>query len=484
VNGAELGVFCALFFVITLIGLYSSRWRRGDLNLLEEWGLAGRRLGSFVTWFLQGGSLYTVYAFVAVPAHVYGAGALGFFSIAYALVIYPVSYVVLPRLWRVARDGAHVTAADYVQARFQSRTVAVLVAVTGIVATMPYIALQVYGIEVCVAQLGLPVEAALAVAFVILAGITYVAGLRSAALIAVAKDVLIWGTVIMAVVYIPIHLGGYGHVLHSVPAAKLELDSHLYASYATLALGSALALWLYPHALTGTFSASGADVIRRNSFLLPIYTAMLAMLALLAYMALVAGVQPSHHYGANSIVPDLFEQTLPPALAGFALAAIAIGGLVPAQVMSIAAANLFSRNIYRALLRPGASDAEVTSASKLSSLVVKVGAVVFILVVPATYVVNFQLAGGVWILQTLPAVFLALYARRLDRRAIVLGWAVGTGWGTYVLAQTGFDEATRSFAVFGHESVYVGLPAVALNLAVVLGGSALLRIGARLRARY
>ena len=192
-NAAKVGVFSFLFLVTALIGLYASQWRKGDLNLLEEWGLAGRRFGSFVTWFLQGGSIYTVYAFIAVPALVYGAGAIGFFSIAYAVLVYPISYVVLPRLWRAARASGHVTAADFVGERFGSRMLAVLVAVTGIVATVPYLALHVYGIEICIAQLGLPVEVSLVIAFVMLAGITYVAGLRSAALISVAKDVLIWG---------------------------------------------------------------------------------------------------------------------------------------------------------------------------------------------------------------------------------------------------------------------------------------------------
>jgi solute:Na+ symporter, SSS family len=478
VNAAELAVFCVLFLAVAAIGLYASRWRRGDLNLLEEWGLAGRRFGTFVTWFLQGGSIYTVYAFIAVPAHVYGAGALGFFSIAYGVVVYPISYVVLPRLWKTARGAGHITAADFVADRFNSGILSVSVALTGIVATMPYLALQVYGIEVCLAQLGIPVEISLAIAFAMLAGITYVAGLRSAALISVAKDFLIWGTVVMAVVYIPIHLGGYGHVFSQVPADKLELSSSLYVDYVTLALGSALALWLYPHALTGTYSAKGEDVIRRNSFLLPVYSGMLVLLALLGYMAIAAGVQPSAAYGANSIVPELFEQTLPPALAGFALAAIAIGGLVPAQVMSIASGNLFARNVFRALIKPHATDDEVTRVSKLTSLGVKVGAVIFILVVPATYVVNFQLAGGVWILQTLPAVFLALFIRRLNRWAILLGWALGISWGTAMLSETGFESASRTF---GGQSVYIGLPALALNLVVVSIGTAVASVLKRTR---
>src|SRR5215211_6515605 len=289
------------------------------------------------------------------------------------------------------------------------------------------------------------------------------------------------GAVLMAVVYIPLHLGGYEHVLNQVPDSKLELPSNLHLSYTTLALGSALALWLYPHALTGTFSAKSGDVIRRNSFLLPIYTVMLLLLALLGYMAIAAAVRPSGSYGANVIVHALFEQTLPAALAGFALAASAIGGLVPAQVMSIAAANLFSRNVYKSFIKPDAREREVTKVSKLTSLVVKLGAVAFIFAVPATYVANFQLAGGVWILQTLPAVFLALFVRTLGRCAILVGWALGIAWGTAMLADTGFNDATYHFGILGDQRVYIGLPSLALNLVVVVAGTALASFARRAR---
>src|SRR5688572_22153440 len=98
-----------------------------------------------VTWFLLGGDLYTAYTFIAVPALVYGVGAMGFFAVPYTILIYPILYLIFPRLWQIARDRGHVTAADYVRDRFGSRWLELAVAVTGILATMPYIALQLIG---------------------------------------------------------------------------------------------------------------------------------------------------------------------------------------------------------------------------------------------------------------------------------------------------------------------------------------------------
>src|SRR3954468_5675440 len=211
VQWGELWVFVALFALVTVIGFLAPRWRRGDtLAHLDEWGLGGRRFGTVVTWFLLGGDLYTAYTFVAVPALVFGKGAIGLFAIPYTILVYPLVLVLMPRLWQVARNRGYVTASDYVRDRFDSRFLALLVAITGIVATMPYIALQMYGIEGVIGQMGIPVEVSLVIAFAVLALFTYVSGLRAPALIAVVKDLLIWITVIVAVIYIPYKLGGFG----------------------------------------------------------------------------------------------------------------------------------------------------------------------------------------------------------------------------------------------------------------------------------
>ncbi|MEO8801584.1 MAG: sodium:solute symporter, partial [Polyangiaceae bacterium] len=204
VNVAAASVFIALFVLVTVLGFVAARWRAGDLNQLDEWGLGGRRFGTVVTWFLLGGDLYTAYTFIAVPALVFGAGALGFFALPYTVLAYPFVFVVMPRLWSVSRKHNYITAADFVRGRFDSPLLALAVAVTGILATMPYIALQLVGIQVVVAGLGFHgtgiwAEMPLFVAFAILAGYTYSSGLRAPAMIAIVKDAIIYVTVVATV---------------------------------------------------------------------------------------------------------------------------------------------------------------------------------------------------------------------------------------------------------------------------------------------
>jgi SSS family solute:Na+ symporter len=495
VNVVELTIVVVLFLLVTVLGFAASRWRRAENLLhLDEWGLGGRSFGSWITWFLLGGDLYTAYTFVAVPALMFGAGAAGFFAVPYTIIIYPLVFLVVIRLWSVSHVRGFVTPADFVRSRFDSPTLALLVAITGIVATMPYIALQLVGIEAVLKAMGVEGELPLIVAFVILAIYTYNSGLRAPALIAVVKDVLIYLTIIVAVIVIPSKLGGWDAVFGAAEekfsaGAGVILPASGQLGYATLALGSALALFLYPHSITGVLAASNRDALKRNMSALPIYSLALGLIALLGYMAIAAGTQPIGTDG-NTIVPVLFQQMFPSWFAGIAFAAIGIGALVPAAIMSIAAANLFTRNIYKEYLRKDATSRQEAKVAKFASLVVKLGAVAAILFLNPQFSIDLQLIGGVIILQTMPAVALGLYTRWLHRGGLVAGWAAGLaagllmvynipklnpdgtvarehlGGSSFALSKLGFDTTY---------AVYAGLLALLVNLVVTVVVTMVLR---------
>ena len=480
VDAVALTVFILLFAAVTLIGFFAARWRRGDLAKLNEWGLGGRRFGSVITWFLLGGDVYTAYTFVAVPALVFGVGAQGFFALPYTIIVYPLVFVLMPRLWAVAHRHNYVTPADFVRGRYGSSGLALATAFTGLLATMPYIALQLVGIQVVLKTMGIKGDWPLVIAFVILAAYTYQSGLRAPALIAIVKDTLIYLTIIVAIIYIPSKLGGYGHIFDAAdkalpdktgptgnPGALIPGNNAAYGAYATLALGSALALFMYPHIITATLSSQSSNVIRRNATVLPAYTFLLGLIALLGYMAIAGGIKPSE---PNAVVPELFAKYFPSWFEGVAFAAIAIGALVPAAIMSIAAANLFSRNIYKEYLNRDATDAQESQAAKLASLVVKVGAVLFIIVLPTKYAIDFQLLGGVWILQTLPAIVFGLFTGWLHRWALLTGWLAGMVTGTLMATSQDFKTSVYELHIFGTTiTAYEAIFALVLNVVVSVG---------------
>ncbi|HEV2189266.1 MAG TPA: sodium:solute symporter [Stellaceae bacterium] len=487
IDWIALVVFILLFAAITILGFVAVHWRRGDLALLHEWGLAGGRFGTVITWFLLGGDLYTAYTFIAVPALMFGAGAIAFFAVPYTVMVYPFVFVVFPRLWSVARRNGYITASDFVRGRYGSRWLALAIAVTGIVATMPYIALQLVGIQVVIAGLGVQgvgwvSDLPLVIAFVILAAFTYTSGLRAPAAIAIVKDTLIWITVIAAVIVVPIQLGGYDKIFAAIPAAKLLLPPPTsttlipYSGYWTLALGSALALFLYPHAMTGVLSASSRGAISRNAALLPAYSFLLALIALLGFMALAAGVDKAPQfadfakaYPRNFAVPALFIAMFPSWFVGVAFAAIAIGALVPAAIMSIAAANLWTRNIYREFINPTCTPAQESQMAKWVSLIVKFGALVFIVFIPLPYAINLQLLGGILIIQTLPSVVIGLYTRWFHPLALVFGWLIATSAGTWMFFAVTPPGPTYPLAIFGWTlPCYTALSTLVLNFAVAI----------------
>jgi SSS family solute:Na+ symporter len=273
-------------------------------------------------------------------------------------------------------------------------------------------------------------------------------------------------------------LGGFGAIFAAVHQKGLQNPKTFHEflapgqllPYASLALGSALALFLYPHSITGTLSSSSREVVKRNAALLPIYTLMLGMLAFLGYMALAAHVKLPADYKTNGAVPALITAVFPSWFAGFSFAAISIGALVPASIMSIAAANLFTRNIYREYIRPNYSEREESNVAKITSLLVKFGALLFILFVPATQIINFQLLGGVWIIQTLPAVFLGLYTNWFHRWALIIGWAAGMLTGTVMAVSQNFASVfPLPFSIGGVTvSLYAAVAALIVNLVLVL----------------
>jgi len=498
----ELVVFAALFLLITVMGFMASSWQSGGaknkLESLDEWGLGGRKFGSWITWFLVGGDLYTAYTFVAVPALVFGAGAIGFFALPYTVVLYPLVFLPLVRMWSVSRRKGYVTPADFVRGRYASPTLALLVALTGIAATMPYIALQLVGLESVLRTMGLngtgiAGHLPLFVAFLILALYTYRSGLRAPALIAFVKDGLIYLVIIVAVIYLPSKFGGWGTIFDATGAAKgsILLTGNNQLQYATLALGSALALFLYPHSVTGILASRGRNVIKRNMVALPAYSFLLGLLALLGYVALAAGVKPINNGAtgkpdSNTVIPVLFNNEFPSWFAGIAYAAIGIGALVPAAIMSIAAANLWTRNIYKEYLVKTATPKQEARQAKLASLVVKAGAVLFIVAVDPQFSIDLQLIGGVIILQTLPAVAIALYTRWFHRWALIAGWVAGMAYGLFLLygianpanGKKHFGGSALPLSkidVFGWApfadskvQIYVGFVALLVNLVVTI----------------
>ena len=421
----------------------------------------------------------------------------------YTIIIYPFLYMTMPRLWAVTHKHHYLTAADFVLGRYGNRALELAVALTGIIATMPYIALQLVGLEKVIGALGFKGEgiyahAPITLAFIILALYTYKSGLRAPALIAFVKDTMIYVFIIAAIFVIPYELGGWSKIFAAaqdayaakvsagkVPAAGLTLAPSQYGPYITLAVGSAMALFMYPHALTGTLAASSGRAIRFNTMALPAYSFVLGLIALLGMMAIAAGIKPATPTDA---VPQLVLWAFPDWFAGFCFSAIALGALVPAAVMSIGAANTFTRNVWKPFIHPEMTPAEESVVAKLVSLIVKVGALLVIFFMPTQFALDLQLLGGVWMMQIFPAVVFGLFTRWFSGAGLFAGWLVGILVGTSLSwtakAWVPVHKLAWDIPLVGHVdsglgfAAYNGLTAFVLNVAI----AALLSLALRSKA--
>ena len=478
--------FVGLFVLFMVLGFYGKYWRRGNLNDTHEWSLAGRKLGTTLVFFLLGADIYTAFAFVAIPSGVFAKGSLYFFAIPYGALTFGVALVIMPRLWALSKERGYITASDFIKDRFGSKTLSILIAITGIVSLLPYIAIQIVGMQsVLIVMFSgttnsqMVEEIALLVAFVILAAFTYTSGLRGATLTAVLKDVLIWITVIAVIVVVPLSIsGGFGTAFKDVKPSYLTVPGPLVTGYATLVLGSALALYLYPHAINGVLSSESVHKLRSSTALLPLYGIGLAIMALMGILvyAVPSAMNFLSHFPESSrgilVVPSLILYSMPPWFTGIALLGIFIGGLVPAAIMAMSQANLLTRNIIKEI-RPNTSATSEIRITKISSTVFKFIALGFVFTIPATYAISLQLLGGILITQTLPAVFFGLYVKSLRKEPLIAGLLVGIFSGILMVEYTNhFGALTSSLfniPIFG--SLYVAVVALVMNLVVSFGGS-------------
>src|SRR5437870_653959 len=408
-----------------------------------------------------------------------------------AAMTFGVALAFMPRLWTLSRKNGYITGSDFVRDKFGSRVLAILIAITGIVALLPYIARQIVGMQAILAAMlygvagsntTLVEEISLVIAFIILAAFTFTSGLRGATLTAVYKDILVWLTVIVVIVSALWSIGGFGQAFANVPKSPnfLTVSSSLVPGYMTLILGSALALYLYPHAINGVLSAESEHKLRLSTSMLPLYGLGLAFLALFGVLvfSFPSALSFLTNFPASSrgiyVVPAMILYTLPGWLAGIALLGVFVGGLVPAAIMAIAQANLLTRNIVKEFKKDLTPKGE-SQIAKWASAIFKFIALGFVFAVPATYAIQLQLLGGVLILQLLPSLFLGLYTGWFRKEALIVGLLAGIGSGLTMAvianaANGAFTTPLFNTGIFS--SLYIAVIALAVNLVVSIVGSA------------
>jgi SSS family solute:Na+ symporter len=427
-----------IILIVVFVGFYAGRDKKARSNI-EEWSVGGRNFGGLLIWFLVGADIYTAYTFLGLTGYAYKLGAAAFFAVPYVVLAYPVAYYVLPKVWEYSAKHHLTTLADFARERFQSRTLGVLVALTGIIFLIPYIDLQLSGIVGVAEVAGKGSFAnphavgvvALIVSFFLVALYTYFSGLRAPAWTALIKDALVWIIMIFMVLSIPyILFHGWGDMFHTaITKYPKMMTLHSGANdswwFMTAALISALSLFMWPHSSTGALSSKSADILRKNAVFLPFYNILLFFITFLGIVAFMVLPHSSEKGYANVILLHLIQHTYHNGLLqGFMFATVALASLVPASIMVLAASNLFATNVLRDWLIPNMSDSTRTRVARWFVFVMTALALLFGLLFP-NQLISLQLEGVSGMVQILPAIAFSLFWKKMSRSAVIIGLVGG-----------------------------------------------------------
>jgi SSS family solute:Na+ symporter len=460
-NLTALIVTSIIVLTVVLIGFLAGRNKEARSSV-EEWSVGGRRLGSLLVWFLIGADVYTAYTFLGLTSSAYKGGSIAFFATPYVVLAYPLAYFYLPKLWKVAKVHKFTTLADYIKGRFDSKLMSLLIAINGVLMLIPYIDLQLSGIQDTLKMAGtgyINVTFVVIVSFLLVAFYTFFSGIKAPTYTAIIKDIMVWVVMLFLVVSLPIlHFGSWGNMIQTAVEKAPKMMTLPTSGpkgilwFSTAALISALALFMWPHTVTGTFSSKSAESLRKNAIVLPFYNIVLMLVTFLgitAYLVVPKGTDPRFAF------LTLIHMSYGGVVQGLAYSTIALASLVPCSIMAIGASNLFANNIYRDFINPNADGARLTIITRCMVFVVIGLALLFGLIFP-TALVSLQLMGVSGIVQIFPAVVFSLYWRNLSREAALSGFLAGMTT-VFLVYATG-----RTFGM------YEGFLGLIVNLAVLL----------------
>jgi solute:Na+ symporter, SSS family len=425
-----LGIIAIVVIGTMLIGLAAVR---GVVMNPQEYIVGGRRIGTLLLWLLLAGEIYTTFTFLGAAGWAYGRGAPAYYILCYGTVAYIISFFLTPHVHRLARERGYLTGPDFFRDRYGSRTLGALVALLGFVMLVPYVTLQLTGLQILIQIAGFGAFnplIAVAIGFFVVAIFTFVAGLRGAAWASIVKDALVLAGVIFAGIMLPSHFFGS-------PAGALDAVLRDHPGWLTIAgptkpngitwvvtttILTSCGFFVWPQSMAAVYSARNEDTLRRNAVFLPFYQLMLLLVFFAGFTALevLPGLQGP---AADTAFMLVVQKYYPAWILGFVAAAGTLAALVPAAAQLLAAASIVSKNVF---VEYGFTrgDAQETRATRILVLVVALLAFAFWALAKTT-LVGLLLIGYNGITQLFPGVVLGVLANRPPAVAVGAGIVAG-----------------------------------------------------------
>lgn len=469
---------------IVLIAVIGFLGRRSPSADLSDWTVGGRKFGTATMWFLQAGEVFTTFTFLGMAGLAFTGGISAMYALPYVPLAYAGLYFLGPLIWRRGRERGHLTQADFLADWYGSRALGAVIAILGVLFLLPYLQLQITG-------LGLAVQLAtgnstsstisMVIAFALTVGFVLWSGIRGVATTSYFKDALMLIILIVLVVVIPAHFtGGVGATFREVLKSHPDLlhvsaGVHNPTWFFTSMLASTLGVLFMtlPHSWPPLLSAGSRKALRRNYIYLPIYSVCLVLPMLIGFVAVLvlpAATGADAEEKSNAALLTLAGQALPAWVVGVVVVATAATAMVPAAGIIIGMSSLISRNIVPARSARG------QFISNQTAVVVVTGIALVMGIARPDLIANLLLLTYSGLDQFLPAIVLALFARKyVGLWPVFAGLIVGEViviWLTF--GGPGGDPVFAPDTLLGH--INVGLIALVPNIVVVAIGAAIERM--------
>jgi solute:Na+ symporter, SSS family len=467
VSAPAIALSIVAVVVFGTIGLALLAVRRIKMDP-QQFIVGGRSFGTIFLWVLQAGEIYTTFTFLGIAGLAYSQGVPALYVMAFGTLAYLIAYFITPAIWRVAKENNLLTGPDFFELRYGSRALGVGVALVQFAMIVPYVAIQLSGMQILLTIAGYGIynaQAAVVVGFIVIAFFVFTSGLRGTAWASVVKDVLVLAAVCFAGIALPVHFFGS-------PAAMLDrvLRIHpqmlvlppitaLHGSlwYVSTVILSAVGFYMGPQTFNAVYSARSGDTLRRNAVLLPFYQCLVSLMVLAGLCAALV------HPGLKGPAVDqsfllVVQRYFPPWILGLVAAAGALAALVPASALLLAGAGVITKNVAGDALGWATSDVARTRLTRLLVLIVAVMALGVWLIAQKT-VVELLLLYYNGISQFFPGVLAALVWRRAT------AWAVGSGITAALLIA--LPLAVLNITPWGINAGFLGLLANVVVLIVV-----------------
>ncbi|MBV8809656.1 MAG: sodium:solute symporter family protein [Acidobacteriaceae bacterium] len=421
----------------TAIGFLAGARRKMNL---EQWTVAGRGFGVFFMYLLMAGEVYTTFSFLGASGWAYSRGGPTLYILAYLSLAYVVSFFILPPIWEMGQRHRLQTQSDFFRARYGNEYLAAFVCLVGVVSLVPYVQIQLTGLGsiVQIASFnGIGRTAAMVISALLVAGFVYASGVRAVAWVSVLKDALMLFTAVAIGVAIPhIYFGGIGHMFAALVHAR---PAHLTMPGATKNLGhtwfistvllTCVGMYMWPHAFGSAFTAKSGATLRRNAVVMPLYTTTIAFMFFAGFAAVLAVPRLSN---GDLALLTIARKAFPPWFLGIIGGAGALTAMVPAAILTLTAATLFTKNLFRPVFAPRMNDDQVAKLARMMILVLTLMSLYFAIYSSAT-LVSLLLLGYAGVTQFFPGVVLGLYWKRVTASGVFAGMIAGVAVAAFLI---------------------------------------------------